>query len=109
MAALKDKYVVDEAEDTSTKKQIFFSGKVAEEVGFDKIRRQQARIEDLRNVILDGMCVTTARGDSDGEKSIGRLCPSIRKLDLSRNLFERLGPVVDVCRELPELRWLCIK
>lgn len=108
IAALNDKYV-SEADDDSRgpQSQIVFSGKVAEEVGFDKIRRKLARVEDIKIVTLDGMCIAVARGDA--EKPIGETCPNITQLDLSRNLFEKLSPVVDICRELPKLRKLHIK
>ena len=87
--------------------QIAISGKVVEEVGFDKVRRQQARVEDLKIVILDGLRV--ALPVAAGEGSIRETCPRIRELDLSRNLFERFGAVVEICRELEDLKSLRVK
>ncbi|CAK7227507.1 hypothetical protein SEUCBS140593_006601 [Sporothrix eucalyptigena] len=89
-------------------RQIMISGKVAEEVGFDKVRRQLAQIEMLRVVILDGQCIVSA-GDEDGPNSVASIsgtCPSITELDLSRNLFTDVATVADICRELPKLRGL---
>lgn len=112
IAALKLKYASDGSGDAKSAaahimSQIVISGKVAEEVGFDKIRRQQGQIHELKVVILDGERVAFAR--EEGEPGIGETCPSITQLDLSRNLLEGLGPVVEVCRELPKLKNLSIK
>ncbi|CAK7211881.1 hypothetical protein SBRCBS47491_001273 [Sporothrix bragantina] len=121
LEAVRRKYaseVVGEDDDTTTnapgRKQIVISGKVAEEVGFDKVRRQLAQIETLRVVILDGQCVVSG-GDSesdsksDGPDSLAAIrttCPSITELDLSRNLFTDFATVADICRELPRLKGL---
>lgn len=89
-------------------RQIVISGKVAEEVGFDKVRRQLAQIEMLRVVILDGQCVVS-EGDPDGPNALSQIqttCPSITELDLSRNLFTDFATVAAICRELPRLRGL---
>ena len=41
------------------KRQVIrISGKEAEEVGFDKIRRQQSQLDELKIVLLDGLCMT---------------------------------------------------
>ncbi|OAA56560.1 tubulin-specific chaperone [Niveomyces insectorum RCEF 264] len=90
-------------------RQIVISGKVAEEVGFDKVRRQLAQIETLRVVILDGMCVAAASADEldrSSANAIRATCPRIAELDLSRNLFTDFRAVADICRELPSLRSL---
>lgn len=81
--------------------------KPAEEVGFDKIRRQLARVQDLKIVILDGLCVASAR--DEGEPEIGETCPNITQLDMSRNLLETMGPVMEVCGSLPKLRSVSLK
>ncbi|KAI1357096.1 Thioesterase/thiol ester dehydrase-isomerase [Xylaria sp. FL0043] len=100
IAALQDKYT---AELTNTT-VIQFSGKVAEEVGFEKIRSKQAQLSELRYVVLDGACIATAYGE--GDPSISETCPKVVELDLSRNLFKRIGTVVEICAELPRLREL---
>ena len=87
--------------------QIVISGKVAEEVGFDKIRRRLARLDDLKIVIVDGKQICSAV--DEGERSVAETCPRIVELDLSRNLFGAFGIVVDVCRELGQLRILRVK
>lgn len=110
IAALKDKYASvdgDGVSQSAATQQIVISGKVAEEVGFDKIRRKQAQVKELKVVLLDGHRVARAR--DDGEPSIEETCPSITQLDLSRNLLENLRPVIEVCRSLSVLTSLSIK
>ncbi|KAI2462824.1 RNI-like protein [Annulohypoxylon bovei var. microspora] len=83
---------------------IKFSNKVAEEVGFDKIQRKQAQLAELRVVIVDSAQIASAY--SEGDEPIGQVCPKITELDLSRNLFQKLETVIDICSELPALRSL---
>ncbi|KAH8675787.1 hypothetical protein BX600DRAFT_453575 [Xylariales sp. PMI_506] len=99
IAALQDKYT---SEISAPSAQIKFSGKVAEEVGFEKIRRKQADLAELKVVILDGCRI--AHPYAAEEQRIRETCPKVIELDLSRNLFKRIGPIVDICSELPTLR-----
>ncbi|KND95341.1 Tubulin-specific chaperone E [Tolypocladium ophioglossoides CBS 100239] len=105
IAALNEKYV-SETPQAENGAPIVISGKVAEEMGFDKIRRVLARLKELKIVILDGLRVASAT--EDGEGRVAETCPSIVHLDLSRSLLERLGPVVDVCSELKALTRLSL-
>lgn len=94
--------------------EIVISGKVAQEMGFDKIWRKQSRLREMKIVILDGLRVAMARSDDDvnddgDAATIAETAPKIAELDLSRNLFERFGPVVDICRDLKDLQKLSIK
>lgn len=82
------------------------SGKVAEEVGFDKIRRQLAQLNELKIVLVDGMRINAA--EIDGQ-SIRDVCPKIVELDLSRNLFERCLEIIRICGELKRVRSLRLK
>ena len=97
---------------------MYFNGKLAEEIGFDKIRRQLAALQDLRIVILDGMCVTGLRSGLDdgiresletGIEEIFQTCPSIRQLDLSRNLLEHWVDVAAICKPLSALSSLDLR
>ena len=109
--AVHDKYASEVTADhvpVRSGREIVISGKVAEEVGFDKIRRMLANVAELKIVILDGMCVDRAAGERD-DKSIREACPRITELDLSRNLFGEFGTVVDVCEQLTDLRSLRVK
>lgn len=109
VAALREKYASEAppSDPAAPRSQVVISGKVAEEMGFDKIRHRLAQLAHLRIVILDGMRIATAT--RPGEGRVADTCPSVAQLDLSRNLFERLAPVVDVCAELPALRRLSLK
>lgn len=110
LSALNFKYARDPTEGQTPSRQIKFSGKVAEEVGFEKIRRQQAQLDELQFVILDGVQVAHATDLArDGGQVISQVCPKVRELDLSRNLFERFGSIVQICSELKLLRSLKVK
>lgn len=116
LAALNERYVVDApgAVQGKSKVEIVISGKVAQEMGFDKIWRRQSRLKELKIVVLDGQKVAMARSDGDVNDeglaaTIAETSPKVVELDLSRNLFERFGPVVDICRDLKDLQKLCIK
>ncbi len=82
------------------------SKKLAEEVGFDKIRAQLAQLHELKIVLVDGMKVNLAERP---DKKIKDVCPKIAELDLSRNLFESCKEIVHICRELKSLRTLKLK
>lgn len=67
---------------------------------------------ELTVVILEDLQVAAPRAEEEDEEEegvIAKTCPKITQLDLSRNLFERLDPVLDICRELPNLQHLSIK
>ena len=107
VAALVEKYTAE----LSGAKAVQFSGKVAEEVGFEKIRRKQARLSELKFAVLDGARIAFAYSDGEdgGDERISAVCPMIKDLDLSRNLFRRAGTVVAICSELTDLRTLRLK
>ena len=114
VSALQRKYASDSAatgqHDAAPQRQIVISGKVAEEIGFDKIRRQQAQLAELKIIILDGSRIAYASPpDGKPEESISEVCPKAVELDLSRNLFERVGTVVEICSQLKGLLALRMK
>lgn len=96
---------------------IQFNGKVVEEVGFEKIRKQLAELQELKFVLLDGLrlagVLTEHRNDSskyhEELQKIGQTCPKITELDLSRNLLERWQDVQDISRQLTKLKSLKLK
>ncbi|KAK4181322.1 HotDog domain-containing protein [Triangularia setosa] len=111
LSALHYKYAPPEDQHQSSQpapRPIIFSGKVAEEVGFEKVRKQQAQLGELQYGILDSTKLATAYSDNEKAKGqqIGQVCPKIRELDLSRNLLEHFDPVAEICAELPLLRSL---
>ncbi|KAI0175579.1 RNI-like protein [Hypoxylon sp. FL1284] len=98
VAAVTEKYASELAQTAVIK----FSNKVAEEVGFDKIQRKQAQLSELRVVIVDGARIALPRFEDD--EPISKAFPKIAELDLSRNLFHKVGTVVAICSKLPALR-----
>ncbi|GKZ18476.1 hypothetical protein AbraIFM66951_003354 [Aspergillus brasiliensis] len=94
-------------------KPIEISGKVVEEVGFDKIRKQLARLQELKIVLLDGLQVAGVLGhDALAEEiesayaEIEQTCPQITELDLSRNLLTTWSGVARICERLKFLKAL---
>ncbi|KAI2918492.1 hypothetical protein CBS63078_3054 [Aspergillus niger] len=94
-------------------KPIEISGKVVEEVGFDKIRKQLARLQELKIVLLDGLQVAGVLGhDASATEiesayaEIEQTCPQITELDLSRNLLTTWGGVARICERLNFLKAL---
>lgn len=69
-----------------------------EEVGFEKIRRQLAELQELRVVLLDGACIAAVDSDLD-EQNL-----KIIELDLSRNLLESWHDITDICSSLHYLQ-----
>lgn len=110
LQALHEKYapaaVADQAQAPSSQ-QIVISGKVAEEIGFDKISRQQAQLSELKIVILDGLRVSSA--SAPGEQPISEVCPKVNELDVSRSLVVDFHEVVHACSHLKALRRLGLK
>ncbi|KAI1773994.1 RNI-like protein [Hypoxylon cercidicola] len=100
VAAVTEKYASELAKTSVIK----FSNKVAEEVGFDKIQRKQAQLSELRVVIVDGARIAVPQ--FEGDEPISEAFPKIAELDLSRNLFQKVGTVVAICSELSALRSL---
>ena len=89
--ALKKKYASSSAEDiAATANEIHISGKTVEEVGFEKIRRQLAELQELRIV----------------ESDLDEQDLKIIELDLSRNLFESWYDVTALCSSLQSLQRL---
>ena len=92
------------------------SGKTVEEVGFEKIRRQQAQLQDLRVAVLDELQVcgiAEAPLDLDSmkraQKDIAETCPNIQELDLGWSLLEDWQAVADICLPLQKLRILKVR
>lgn len=96
---------------------IQFNGKVVEEVGFEKIRRQLAELQELKIVLLDGLRIAGVLEEesydepkySEELQKIERTCPKITELDLTRNLIYRWRDVHDICKQLKKLKSLKLK
>lgn len=99
-------------------KAIQISGKEVEEVGFEKIRKQQAGLHELKIVLLDGLCVHEPLGLEANGSVIGidshqnalpevlQVCPKIVELDLSRNLLTHWEFIAAICEQLLKLKSL---
>ncbi|KAK2804166.1 hypothetical protein FQN50_006708 [Emmonsiellopsis sp. PD_5] len=100
--------------DASPTKPIEISGKVVEEVGFEKIRKQLAELQELRIVLLDGMRVHGVLANEEASREeyerelekIAKTCPKIVELDLSRNTLRSWREVADICGQLKYIKIL---
>lgn len=102
---------------TASQEAIEISGKLVEEVGFDKIAKQFAELQELRIVLLDGLRVTGVLSSYEQPESqvleaaqeIAKTCPNIEELDLSRSLLSSWRHVWDICNSLKQLKKLKVK
>lgn len=126
LEALREKYASEYEQElaknaspdgSAAQKAIKVSGKVVEEVGFDKIRKQLAELQELRIVLLDGLRIAGVLSSYDqpadqaGEsaREIAATCPKIIELDLSRSLLNRWSDVWEICNQLKLLKRLKMK
>lgn len=124
LEALREKYASEfeevarqklggDAAGDASHKPIEISGKVVEEVGFDKIRKQLAELQELKIVLLDGLQlagVLSHGGNAEqiqpACREIEETCPKIIELDLGRNLLNRWSDVASICSSLKRLKTL---
>ncbi|KAG9905035.1 tubulin-specific chaperone, partial [Aureobasidium melanogenum] len=111
LEALRTKYApIETGEHASNQNVIRISGKEAEEVGFEKIARQQAQLQNLRIVVLDDLLVKaydeSTTNLEDSLDYILETCSNITDLDVGRNLFETLAEISEICDRLPKLKFL---
>ena len=122
LEALRQKYA-PEPEDLNSdgslsSETIEISGKVVEEIGFEKIRRQLATLQELRIILLDGSCLAGLgsrpwSGDYEDwllqVQKTQEVCPRVTELDLSRNLLESWLDIAGICNALERLKSLKLK
>lgn len=113
LEAIKHKYGMDATKGESKDDPVVISGKVAEEVGFDKIAKEQAQFAELRVVLVDQLVVNgiVPRGSpantiSDAQKELSATCPNITELDIGWNTFEHWSQIAPICAALPKLTTL---
>ncbi|KAI5297754.1 hypothetical protein KEM55_004282 [Ascosphaera atra] len=121
LEAMHDKYVSDSRSNEQPRlpgmagvsHPIQFNGKIAEEVGFDKIRQKLSALQELKIVLLDGLQINGVLSEPVGKElyeqeleKIGETCPKIVDLDLSRNLLMSWKEVNNICKSLPKLKSL---
>lgn len=88
---------------------VYFSGKQAEEIGFQKFSQRQAKLQGIRVLILDHMRIKQASGLPQTERSaIAHICAEITELDAGSNLFENFDDLIELCKLLPKLRVLTL-
>lgn len=114
LAALRYKYAEEGVDSTvrDFNDVTEISGKVVEEVGFERIRRQQAALHSLKIVVLDGLQIHGGDAQLDATRTseqIRHTCPNIIELDLSRNLLESWTDVATICAPLNQLRRLKVR
>lgn len=92
---------------------IEISGKVVEEVGFERIRQQQAVLQNLRIVLLDGLCLLgitrerhNAVATAAAQEVVAHTCPELVELDVGWNLLETWADVAEICLPLKKLQVL---
>ncbi len=98
----------DAAEDT-----IEISGKVVEEVGFEKIQKQLSVLGDLKIVLADELVVSSIAKQPaspadlrESQHHLGQTCPNIVELDIGWNIIENWEDVLDICAPLKKLKIL---
>ncbi|KAJ3086711.1 hypothetical protein HK102_012653 [Quaeritorhiza haematococci] len=122
LEALVEKYVKDALVEDDMVTLGASAGKVeVETVGWGKIARKQARLERLMEVglaglrvgfVADGNASQAVDGVDNGVSperqsgALGKICPAIVDLDLSRNLFSTWFDVAAICRDLRNLESL---
>lgn len=87
---------------------VYFSGKRAEEIGFQKFHRRQAKLQGIRVLVLDHLQIQHRVYPSADEDAISELCADITDLDLSGNLFETFDEILRLCKLLPKLKVLTL-
>ncbi|KIW12951.1 hypothetical protein PV08_08138 [Exophiala spinifera] len=92
---------------------IAISGKVVEEVGFDRIQAQLSVLADLKIVLVDELVVSgvARRGASSDEiraaqEELASTCPNLVELDVGWNAIETWADVGDICAPLKKLKIL---
>lgn len=113
--ALRQKYAAPEVNAKGQEVEINISGKTVEEVGFEKVARQLANLQELRIVLLDGLgiagvtaqpFVTHSESSLQSFRRLGEQMLKIQELDISRNLIEEWADVLGICAQLKSLRIL---
>jgi len=126
LEALRFKYVAEDTNETTSppldaangkslpnSNAIEISGKIVEEVGFERIRQQQAVLQNLRIVLLDQLCLSSITLEphdpaaiAAAQEEVTRTCPDLVELDLGWNLIETWTDVAEICLPLKRLQVL---
>lgn len=77
-------------------------------MGFEKIARQQAQLQQLRIAILDSLRIRNCFKAPQTQEGLAETVPEVAELDLGRNLFETLDEIAGITSQLPQLRSLSL-
>ncbi|XP_047557381.1 tubulin-specific chaperone E isoform X2 [Lutra lutra] len=103
LTAVKNRYVLEDGPEEDGKEQIVIIGnKPVETIGFDSVIKQQSQLSKLQEISLRN-CAVNGAGDKG---AIAKVCPDIRKVDLSRNLLSSWDEVLDIADQLKHLEVL---
>lgn len=112
LEAIRFKYA-SSPNDSNANDLVVISGKVAEEVGFDKVAKEQSQLSELRIALVDQLVVNgiAPRAAShnailDAIQELAETCPNITELDLGWNTIEDWQHVAYICSALPKLKVL---
>lgn len=113
LEAIKYKYGQADRNESERNDVVIISGKVAEEVGFEKIAKEQAHLMDLRVVLIDQLNVVGVAAPDSGaaviqaaQQMLLSVCPNITELHIGYNPIETWQKVAEICLNLPRLRVL---
>ena len=114
LEAVKFKYApVASVGISEAEKVIEISGKVVEEVGFERIQKQLSVLTDLKIVLVDELVVSgiapqyASEADvQDAIRELGQTCPNIVELDIGWNVVESWQDVADMCTPFQKLKIL---
>ncbi|KAG8856907.1 hypothetical protein FRB91_012014 [Serendipita sp. 411] len=107
IAALREKYLED-LHATSIKEAIVLGSSdgaiEVEAVDMNKVRNKFAQLEKLKEVGLENYMISKA-GPAGEIKAV---CPNIRRLDLSRNLFASWSEIIEIVEQIHALESLTL-
>lgn len=116
LEAIRFKYspsTSDTAKIETEESTIEISGKVVEEVGFDRIQKQLSILADLKIVLVDELVLSgiAPHGASkedirNAQAELGQTCPNIVELDLGWNTVETWQDVAEMCVPFKKMKIL---
>lgn len=91
-------------------KGITFGGKVVEELGWQQLNEHQSQLRNLTSLSLDHLLIYCMAHESDGDymEDVFSGLHNLTNLDLSSNLFNRMGDIWQIVSRLPNLKILNI-
>uniref|UniRef100_A0A8C0C244 Tubulin-specific chaperone E n=1 Tax=Buteo japonicus TaxID=224669 RepID=A0A8C0C244_9AVES len=103
LTAVKDRYGLnDQGVQHGTENTLVLGKKTVEFVGMDSVAEQQSQLNRLVDVSVHGCAVSHA-----GQKEeIGRTCPNIRHINLSKNLISSWETVTAIASQVQNLETL---